>query len=320
VLRTPYACDPTSVIRFLGGIQPLVTPAAALFFLIGSIVAVRSRLALLLPCIVGLVIVSPRVAHGNPKWLIVAVPAFAAVSLVGLRTVWNYDRGRVWIRVSACGLLILPWVVGIRASYGDQAWGPGFEMLPFGHPPGTRWMMMPHIGAGAAFPTPEGPRPLLGHVWVLLGNGWAKFIGAEAEEREKVIQVALQQHLPILRNAEEAILVCHLARRGFFTLDPANASGQRSFIDERTFHGSNGNSVKIIQYRPTASPLDAKAIAEVIRSAEGPKAVVYGDSSMLRALFLASPLSLHALGPRSAVIDLQMVEKNLPSPFPVVMR
>ena len=54
------------------------------------------------------------------------------------------------------------------------------------------------LGPGAAFPTPEGPRPLYGHGYVLLGGAWSRFINAAAAERQKSIHTAISMNAPLV--------------------------------------------------------------------------------------------------------------------------
>ena len=82
---------------------------------------------------------------------------------------------------SACGCA---WVVGVRIATAGVLWGPGFELRRLESVPTPSARPALIVGAGAAVPTPEGPRPLMGHGWVF-GGEWKRFVNAYWTENWK---------------------------------------------------------------------------------------------------------------------------------------
>ncbi len=161
----------------LSRVQTLFTPAFTLLSAAGYLLLLRRKhpLAIIVP--MAILPVVKLVLYGVPKWFITATPSLVACAVVGLCFFWQ----RPAQRYALLGLLVLPWLIGIRWSYGGIAWGPGFELQPYDRIARSTSFFSPTVGPGMAVPTPEGPRPLFGHAWVLLGE-WKRFVNEWSSE------------------------------------------------------------------------------------------------------------------------------------------
>jgi hypothetical protein len=203
-------------------------------------------------------------------------------------------------------ILLFPWVIGIRATYGDSAWGPGFELRDFDRPPSNQgfkaWMV---VGAGSAIPTPEGPRPLWGHGGVLLGGGWRDLANARAAGRERLAELAIKESVPLLSlNGSAPLVVVEFAKRGYEPLDsPFGRANPSGLYASRTFRDIQGESIVVL--RPAQRPERVGDWAwEAIDELELEEVSIFGFTSSMRQIQNTQLGELMVLGPEEAFLRM----------------
>ncbi|MFA5203904.1 MAG: hypothetical protein WC708_05800 [Lentisphaeria bacterium] len=297
---------------------PLFTPGTVILFLIGLGVLLWQKWRVGL---VSLVLVLPLLGLayvGNPKQYIAFAVPLAIGFAAGCRFLWYqpFFQSPRWLLPLLCaGLLLGPWCIGVRAQLGDNASGPGFERQPFDRPPNNGKLLALTLGAGAAFPTPEGPRPLFGHGAVLLGGQWRALATQLSDERQHLYQTAIREQLPLLiLQGSTGYAVAELAGLGLTTRDPCK-DNQQAFVQEiRHFDDGAQCAVTVLQLK--ASPLDFTRRPEIAKTladlAGKTQMVAYGYPSSLRTLFKADPAAMTKLGPTTAQLDLSRWKKPIP--------
>ena len=131
-----------------------------------------------------------------------------------------------------------------------QAWGPGFELRSFLRPTESSGIKAEVVlGAGAANPTPEGPRPLWGHGAVLVCGKWRGFVTARHDD-DVGWQILFVRQSPRLfsLNGSAPLLVAEFGSMGYRPLGPPQGIVDISGVfSAREFCNSNGESVSIIR-------------------------------------------------------------------------
>jgi hypothetical protein len=290
----------------IGSIQPLVTPAFGLFALVGVIVLIRRRSALLIVFAVGLIAVLPWAMRGVPKFILPGVPSMVACAVVGFSTIWTQFKPERWQQIARLGvaaLLVAPWLVGVRVLYDDSAFGPGFEVRAYDRPlpEGFRVSLAP-LGAGTLFPTSEGPRGLFGHAAVLLGGGWRDATQKSWEDVTTAVDYAIQHDVPLVSTGNISNFVIALWQRGYKTTDPRDPPGFVSGdLVERTFSNADADTVVIFRREiPTTQIGRLDALPADIE-----EIVIFGYPRTMRKLYLDAPDTLlEKLGTDSALLDL----------------
>ena len=99
-----------------------------------------------------------------------------------------------------------------------------------------------------AIPTPEGPRPLLGHGWVLLG-AWKTFVTQYAFEQEAAVLNALKIGIPLLLDEQgQGWFVNVFASHGYVTRDFESRTIGDNSIKERRWNGPNDSRTQMVQF------------------------------------------------------------------------
>jgi hypothetical protein len=303
-------------ISIIGAGQALFTPAFLVLGLWGWFGLPRQLkwlAALSFLAIIGVVF---RLGWTDPKQFLMFVPPLMLCLISGFYDILRGDRPVRLKRALQAGvvlLVLLPWVFGLRATYGNTAWGPGFELRPYDRTSGSGTGFAVTIGAGAALPTAEGLRPLSGHAAVLFGGGWRRFVLRLEEERQQAIQTAVEGRMPFLVvQGDTGFAVAELAGMGFQTRD-AKAGAGDDLGRVRHFSNDNGRHVILWQLRLARPELfqDMTKLREVIAVGGAERVVVQGYPSGLRELYEAAPEAMQELGPTSAIVNLrQLIESN----------
>jgi hypothetical protein len=289
-------------------VQTLATPAFVLFFAAGLLFLVRRRKRIVLLMLVGIVVVVPYLEFGVPKWLLVAVPGLVVCALVGFSLLW---RTNLAVRAALAACIAAPWFFGVHATFGDSAYGPGFQVQPFDRASSGRSSIRPVAGAGALIPTSEGPRPLGGHAWVLLGGGWRKNAIEGSEERSRAIHEAIDRRLPLLADLGQGYAVATLAAMRFTTSDSWRRVLGPSFVEERRFRSPDGSArLNVLRLRDRESLYIAAGIARLEELSGSRELVIYGYTSTLRRCYLLAPDALESLGATAAVVDLEKLRRG----------
>ena len=288
--------------------QTFFTPAFALLSTMGYCTLLRRKhpLAIIVP--LAILPVARLVLLGVPKWFITATPVLVACAVAGLGLVWQ----RPARRYAMLGMLVLPWVIGIRWSYGGIAWGPGFELQAYDRIERNTSIPSPTVGPGMAVPTPEGPRPLCGHAWVLLGE-WKRFVNEWSSEQDAAVIHAIEARVPLLLHPDgQAWPVNIYAPHGYSTKDfeLRRAIGDNS-IFERRWTGPKGDQARMLLLAEPNQLFEAAAVDRLRRIASD-TVVISGASSTLIRLQEIAPESLEALGKRTALLHLDRLSAKLP--------
>jgi hypothetical protein len=296
----------------------LATPAFLLLTLLGWVQMVRVRNRLALVALLAALSVLPWLMNGIPKWLLPGVPMAVVCSVAAVR--WLMEEATSWKRLLvAAGLVILlsPWLIGLRATFNDSAWGPGFEMRPYDRPPGSGMAADPTPGAGAALPGIDGPRPLWGYGTVLLGWGWRSLVTARSREHRNAVTQAIRNGVPLLiLQGSDGFAVATLCGMGFRTDDPSKPPDRPRFI-RRRFLRPDGAEVVLLRSTMTTERLvdHPNWLIDLAGTAGTHQAVVYSYyPSNLRLLHRRVPGALTKLGPCSAFVDLGLITQSLSAP------
>lgn len=219
-------------------IQTLASPATLLLVGSGLIAVLRRRDTLLIVAVLSLAIVFPWLTMGVPKMLLPAIPIIVTFVLIGLDLLSKLvSPSRLWswsFALVLAGVLVAPWLVGVRYATSDAGWGPGFELRPFNDFSNTSFSV--HLGGGASIPSPEGQRPLLGHIYVFSGQ-WRSFVKDFYKEQEYAVGVSIKRNLPIVLERVNPIVVTFL-EQGFSTEDDYTRSID-DFVIERRYSDNN---------------------------------------------------------------------------------
>ena len=285
--------------------QTFFTPASALLIAVGSLILIRRKDPLAIVVIVSIAAVAKMVLYGVPKWFITMVPTMIACAAVGFAFVMQ----RRWQRWMLVGIVLVPWVVGVRFAYAGSAWGPGFELQPYNHVPlHTGWPSL-SFGAGAATPTPEGPRPLFGHGWVLLGK-WKPFVKEWATEQDAAVLTAIRANIPLLLPDDPYWPVDTYLSDGFTTTDSQERRVEQGSIVERRWTGTDGAQSRMVALLKPNQLYDARIVNRIRRIA-GDRVVITGFSSSLIRLQEIAPDALEPLGKRTAFLRLDRLCRRL---------
>jgi hypothetical protein len=266
--------------------QTLATPALLLTATLGFAVLAKRRNPAALLALLGVALTARYIPLGVPKWFLVAVPGLVACALTGFSRLWQIRFSTALARAGLCVCLAAPWLIGVQTISGDSAYGPGFEVRPFNRPLTSRPVFRLALEAGALVPTSEGPRPIAGHAFVLLGGGWRRVVRRGQEELTGTAQLAAARGLPILQDFGQGFVVAALAGMGFRTLDSWK-------LEARTFVSPDGATrVRVIR------PLDREYLfapagqRHIDDLAAGNRLVAFAYTSTLRRIYKRAPDAL----------------------------
>jgi hypothetical protein len=290
--------------------QPLVTPALLLTAVVGFAVLAKRRNPAALLVLLGVVLTARYLPLGIPKWFLLAVPGILTCALAGFSKLWRARTAPVLLRAALMACLVAPWLFGVHTVSGDSAYGPGFERRPYDRPSTSIRIFRVVPDAGALVPTSEGPRPLGGHAYVLLGGGWRRILQQSAQELNADVQLAAAGGLPILQDLGQGYVVAALASAGFRTLDSWK-------LDVRTFVSADGATrVRVIRPRYRENLFTPAGLQHIEDLAGSSRMVAFAYSSTLRRIYNRAPDSLEQNGP-SVVLDLQKLRAATPDKIAV---
>lgn len=302
-------------LSMLLALSPLFTPGMVIALVIGFGLLVYRKNKLWIPVVAGLLGVLPFIRSGSPKNLITFIPELTLCFSIGLVAIWNFDRS-TWknytARAAILSVILIPWVIGIRAVWGDTAWGPAFELKPYDRPENEENRFYPLLGTGSAFPTPGIPRPIYGYFDNLFGDALKNLELTLSNERSKVVDTAISENLPIVMTGwTPDYFVIELYKRGYTTKDAAYKESEiaKGFYD-RLLTDPAGHSVYLFHYE--ISDRDGQDIARELDplAAKYGKVILVGYPSSMRALYFYCPNAMVSLGSKSAIVDLDVIGKN----------
>ncbi len=306
---------PTSLVdgllRMALTLTPEFTPAFIVFVALGLLIVLKRKNPLWLVVAVGVLSVFPWLRSGNPKFIITSFPVLALLFVIGFRETWQRlsRRKLQWIgMLPVFVLLLLPWVVGVRIAFPKIAWGPGFSLRQYDYQDVDSASVDVVLGAGMAFPSPEGPRPLWGHAYVLFGGGWRDMVTQNALEREAAIETALSEQIPIVVTSWSPDFYLNiLYANGYQTDGKTWRSANGELFSSRRFYDSNGNQVDILFTELEAESLDILWSGLEKIATQRDSVILVGYPNTMRAFYLKAPNAMRALGAEIAQIDLAVL-------------
>ena len=303
--------DAESLLRTILTLTPEFTPAFILFILWGFIALLRRKNPLWLLVLVSVLSVFPWLRSGNPKFIITSLPVLALLFVVGFAELWQWLYMRIWQvagMLPVLLLLLLPWLVGIQIARPDTAWGPGFSLKNYDYQDVDSTAFHVLLDAGMAFPSPEGPRPLWGHAYVLFGGGWREMVSQNAAERATALYTAQETQIPLVVTSWSPDFYLNmLYAEQYQTKVPTWDSHEGEIFSVRNFRDGHGGALDIFFAELDVSGLDKLLVGLEALSHQNDAVVLVGYPSLMRAFYAEMPDALTALGAESALVDLTVL-------------
>jgi hypothetical protein len=221
-----------SALAFLATASAFLTPSLLFLILLGCIAIYKQNkkrpkygLSML-----GLVLlsISPCFVVGffpSYKFLITLFPMLLIVMGIGFDFL-SQKKSLLFVFLL---LVIAPWFIGIQLDAKGTFCGPGFE-LNTQKTVGTNSMQENpdqrvkidgihlKLDSGFYLPMLEGPRPLYGYFYVLLGNGWKNQIDLFTQERQKTVEILIKnKNVVYIQARKTAYFQCDLYSKGLST-------------------------------------------------------------------------------------------------------
>lgn len=305
-----------SWIRIAASFQTLFTPAFVFAAVWGWTVLPRQRRWFATLSFFGILLFVYVLQWRVPKRMIVFVPPILMCVVAGFYDLLKGERSVQKRRLAlaiAVLLALLPWLIGVQVRHGDTAWGPDFDVQDYDRPVSNGTDFALAFGAGAPYPSSEGPRPLFGHAFVLLGGEWREFIRSGNEEYKDALRTAIHNQMAFLvLQGSTAKVVVDLASMGLRTRDPKWTGKSPTLTEARRFTSQDGWKLLLLHLRPPLSDFvqDEKVIRDIAAVAGSQHVVVVGYPSSLRIIYKATPCAMTKLGPISAIVDLAELMKS----------
>lgn len=221
-----------STLAFLATASAFLTPSLLFLVLLGCIAVYkqnekRPKYGLSMLSLV-LLSISPCFVVGffpSYKFLITLFPMLLIVMGIG----FDFLSKKKSLLFVFLLLVIAPWFIGIQLDAKGTFCGPGFE-LNTQKTAGTKSMQENpdqrvkiegihlKLDSGFYLPMLEGPRPLYGYFYVLLGNGWKNQIDLFTQERQKIVEILIKnKNVVYIQARKTAYLQCDLYSKGLST-------------------------------------------------------------------------------------------------------
>lgn len=294
----------------LGAFQAAFTPAFVLLTVWGWRRLPKTQRGFVGAALAAVVAASLLLKWKVPKNVLVFLPPLMLGFAAGVQAAWQTRRR--WMYGAVAALVALPWLVGVQATLPGRSWGPGFGMRDFDRVKDDFSFRLV-VGAGAGFPTPEGPRPLSGHFFVLGGGAWRDLVLGLEADRQELARHALGERLPyVVLERTSGNQVCGLGRLGLRTQDPFGLSSHRYGVWRRRRFAGEGQRLSLIDWTPQSEDLlGDPAVARWLIELSGSKRIaLYAYSHSLRRLYLAAPDALAKIGPECAILDLEILARG----------
>ena len=312
----------------IGAYQTLFTPGFGAFFLIGVVFLFRKSRRSLLLIAVGVLSVAPYFFSREPKMILPALPALWLAVAAGINVIFQMPRDKFrWAMPILILLSLTPWVIGLRVNSAETAWGPGFEVKTGDRSAAantstilTNRVDERTVGVGKirlgptggfAIPTPEGPRPLGGHFWVLFGGKWRELASELAAERERVVAVSTEKRYNILQDSGNSYIVAELLEKGYMTTNEKGTHAGNG-VYGRVFTSSAGPPLTLQTLQVRKRLFEKTQLAELQKLNPVGKVMLYsGYTSTITKIAEVAPDSLEILGPFSAIVDITALNAEI---------
>lgn len=187
--------------------------------------------------------ISPFILFGffpSYKFLITLFPMLLILMVFGI----DYLFKRKWLKIVFLIAVMAPWFIGIQLDVTGSFCGPGFELNTNKKiQSDTEHIENPDkrikieginlkFNSGFYMPMLEGPRPLYGYFYAIFVNGWKNQIDLFTQERQKIIDLLLNdENIIFIQDRKTAYIQCDLYRNGFST--------QTNFINKKDYSYRN---------------------------------------------------------------------------------
>jgi hypothetical protein len=262
-----------------------------------------------------------------------ALPGLWLALAAGVRFIFEYSGpGERRVRLAGVAiavLAVLPWLIGLQVESAETSWGPGFNIkTPVSHEaePAAEELISDQVNqrsvavrrwnlnftGGFAIPTPEGPRPLGGHLSVLLvGGEWRRLNSAFDRERLTAIETAVDNNYSLMQDEGNSLITAKLLEQGYSTNDP-KVDYNSAIATQRRFVNAEGRTLNLQLLRTRGSLFRPDDLRSLVSLNPSGKVVLFsGYSSTIRKLVEDAPEAATVQGPFSAVVDLGRLVKYL---------
>ena len=282
-------------IRSILNVSPLISPAALLLAIVGLFNLSQKPLRIVLLSVTSIMSVLPWAISGTPKFLTTFFPFLFMLIIFGSRKI--FETGSAFQVYGTIALALIPWFIGIKYVEQNTLWGPGFEYRAFNSPRPKKPFPIT-LGAGSAYGTFEGPRPIGGHAYVLFGE-WRKVALERENERHAIVDRAIKENLPILTMAySHANLSNYCLALGYKCVGKSLTSKWNATV----FKFQKGNDSLIITFRAWEDA-GSSGIYRMVADLEHGKAIINGYERTMRFLGLDRPDLLTYSSKLSAIVD-----------------
>ena len=299
------------IIRMFLVSASLFTPIFTLLILVGFVGLVRSRNPFYVVVLVGALGVLPWVRSGTPKFMATAIPIMITCFLYGLQYIFqkiNIEKQQ--IKAVLLIAVIIPWIIGIQTSRDNSAWGPGFELRSYDDLSGVSKVRL-KFSSGTAIPTFEGPRPIYGHAYVLLGGGWSDFVLQKQYERRQSIETAIKMNIPLVVTSwSPDYFVNDLYFLNYQTSDSSGAFYGASLFANREFTSTSDGSFMFLSREIFEDDVPSLVSELVALQPEITKVILVGYPSVMRSLYENYPDAMKKIGTTEAVIELSLLSSQ----------
>ena len=307
---TPNAASSPSerALRTILTLTPEFTPAFILFVAVGMLIVSKQKNPLWLVVAFGVLSVLPWMRSGNPKFIITSLPVLALLFVIGFRETWQWFYKQKWQRIKMLpvfALLLLPWLVGVQISRPNTSWGPDFSLKKYAYEDVESSAVDLVFDTGMAFPSPEGPRSLWGHAYVLFAGGWRDMVEQSAFEREAAIEIVVSEQIPMVVTSWSPDFYLNLLyANGYQTNVPYWSADDGDLFALRHFYHRNDSQVDIFFAEFEADALDTLMSGLEKLATQTDSVVLVGYPSTMRAFYLEAPDVMRPIGAEIAQIDL----------------
>lgn len=299
----------------IGSSISLFTPFFFVTFLIGTVVALRSRkylLFFLLALSYWHIWKLYSAEFINPRRIINSIPFLLFISFIGFQYLFTNRIGKKLVLPIIIVICFIPWLVGVKVYSADTMWGPGFEMKT--HATAKKVEVqdlevvddrvqvnsigLTFLKGGFAVPF-EGPRPVWGYFGVIFGEEWRSLLQYFDDERDNLLSKAIKNKLPVLQQDLTVNAMINLVRDGFTTNDKMSGIEVGKDIRIRRFYKGNDTVTFVYPgYNAHLLLADMEYIKACGQQLQQDSLYMYFySSSILRNLQNSNPGLIYTYGP-----------------------
>lgn len=302
-------------VETLKNLLPFFTPAFVVMALVGFVALLKQKSALIVVILVGWVLMIPIFVSGVPKQLLPAIPGAILCAAIGFQVIWNGLKSqypKYALRIVLITILVAPWLIGVSIVEEDAQYGIWFEAMSYERDVIDDEGVVFHLGAGRAYNTPEGFRPLFGYGFVLFGE-WRPFLQDFDLAYDAIVQQSIDMNLPIVvTQFPISYEVNRLLELGFTTESQEyDLLAIDNKFTERIFTNDAGQSITVIFYEihygePIEELDDLTSLVSLYDTV-----IWRGYMHTLHHAYLSVPSALIPIAPNAAIFDLNQLDDIL---------